>query len=282
MCIPLRHLGSSGVCPISRSNQGKNMENIVITLACVMPRYQRNLDTQKRSMFSTNITDRRYLMNNEIAMIVSGAFFWIIIITNFASNALGYQTAGELDTEAQLHEISNAPGKFRLSFVIIVIEHISIVVLAFSLFLAFNQLNIMLAIIWLIARSLEGLMQIVNKKNYWQLLELSTRFVNAQDTEKDALDNQRMSILKSKHANFTLAQILFSIGTLSYTIVFATYDVIPATIAGLGIVASLIYGAGNVLAVMKRESKALWAVGGLLILIFEVLAGGWLIYLAIT
>ncbi|MCB9452992.1 MAG: DUF4386 domain-containing protein [Anaerolineaceae bacterium] len=221
-------------------------------------------------------------MNNEIAMIVSGAFFWIIIITNFASNALGYQTAGELDTEAQLHEISNAPGKFRLSFVIIVIEHISIVVLAFSLFLAFNQLNIMLAIIWLIARSLEGLMQIVNKKNYWQLLELSTRFVNAQDTEKDALDNQRMSILKSKHANFTLAQILFSIGTLSYTIVFATYDVIPATIAGLGIVASLIYGAGNVLAVMKRESKALWAVGGLLILIFEVLAGGWLIYLAIT
>jgi len=45
--------------------------------------------------------------------------------------------------------------------------------------------------------------------------------------------------------SFTFAQILFSIGTLAYSILFVTYGVVPAIIGWFGIVASILYGFGN-------------------------------------
>lgn len=221
-------------------------------------------------------------MTIEIAITLSGALFWIIIITNIASNSLGYQTFGDLDAEANLQKISDDPRKFKISFVIIFIEHVSIILLAITLFIAFNQLNLILALVWIVARSSEGLIQIFNKRNYWRLLHIARKYSDARDDEKHELEDLRMSILKSKQANFMIAQILFAIGTLAYSILFATHNVVPQTVGWLGIVASILYGTGNITSLIKPNLKALWSVSGLLILIFEILLGGWLLSVGMT
>jgi hypothetical protein len=84
------------------------------------------------------------------------------------------------------------------------------------------------------------------------------------------------SVLTTKNTVFTFAQILFSIGTLAYSILFATYGVVPEIIGWFGIVASVLYGFGSGIKLVKSNIKALWNIGGLLILIFELVLGIWL------
>jgi hypothetical protein len=67
---------------------------------------------------------------------------------------------------------------------------------------------------------------------------------------------------------------------LSYSILFATSEVVPvpAIIGWFGIVASILYGFGNGL-ILVKPNKALQIFGvGLLILIFEIALGGWLLF----
>jgi len=212
---------------------------------------------------------------------LSGFLFLLIIVTNLASNRFGYQTFGDLEKEAKLIKISKYPKKFKISYFLILIEHFIIILLAFTLFFAFNIYNIVLAIIWTISRSIEGLLQIYNKKNYWGLYNIAKKYSTANDSEKKSLEELRISILKSKMSNFMFAQIFFSIGTISYSILFVVYDIIPVFIGWFGIVASIIYGLGNGIIFVKPDIKVLWNLGGLLILIFEIILGGSLIYYSI-
>lgn len=214
-------------------------------------------------------------------MMLSGFLFLFIIITNIASNRFGYQTFGDLDSEAKLEKIGKDPRKFKISFVLILIEHVGIILLAIMLFIAFKSYNLILAVIWTISRFGEGLIQIYNKKRYWGLLNNAKKYSTASNAEKKSLDEKRLSILKSKHSNFASAQILFSIGTFSYSIMFIIYGVIPVVIGWFGIIASFIYVFGNGILFVKPTFKAIWNLGGLLILLFELVLGGSLVYYSI-
>jgi hypothetical protein len=218
-------------------------------------------------------------VTTEIAMRISGLLFWLIIVTNVGSNMFGYQTFGDLDVEAKLQKINLDPKRFKIGFALIFIEHIIIILLAMMLFVAFNEHNIMLAIVWVVFRGGEGLMQIVNKKNYWRLLDVARQYSAASEVESNTSADLRLSILNSKRSNFVFAQLLFSIGTLTYSILFVTYGVVPAIIGWSGIVASILYGAGNAITIAKpNTSQALWNLAGLLILLFEIVLGGWLLF----
>lgn len=218
-------------------------------------------------------------MTVEIAATLSGLLFWLIIITNVGSNRFGYQTMGDLSVEANLEKINADPKAFKIGFVLILVEHVCIILLAMMLFIAFGQYSALLGLVWVIARGVEGIIQIINKRNYWRLLNIAEQFAVASDgEEKNALNEARLSILKSKHANFTVAQILFSVGTLAYSLLFVTYGVVPSIIAWFGVAAGSIYGLGNGIVLVKPDSKILAFLGGLLILIFETVLGGWLLF----
>ncbi|MGY5876861.1 MAG: DUF4386 domain-containing protein, partial [Candidatus Thorarchaeota archaeon] len=189
-----------------------------------------------------------------------------------------YEIFSELDSDAKLQEIDEDPKKFRTSVVLVLLEHVVIITLAVMLFIAFSPYNIILGIVWVSARAGEGLTQIYYKKNYWGLQYIAAQYSGASGTEKEALVDSGLNILKSKNSAFSFAQILFSIGTLAYSIVFVIYGVIPEIIGWFGIVASIIYGLGNCVTRVKPNSKALWNVGGLLIWIFELILGGWLLF----
>ncbi len=212
---------------------------------------------------------------------LSGFLFLFIIITNIASVRFGNETFSDLDPDAKLQKISKNPKQFQIGIILILIEHISIIFLAVILFIAFSQYNIILAVVWTIFRIGEGLIQIYNKKNFWGLRSIARQYSVSNGAEKNALIDLGHSILKTKNSSFTYAQILFSIGTLAYSILFVTYGIVPAIIGWFGIVATILYGLGNGIIVVKPNFKALRNFSGLLILIFEVALGGWLIYYSI-
>jgi len=214
-----------------------------------------------------------------IEMILSGfLFLFIIIILNLASVRFGYEIFSDLDSDAKLQNINKNPKRFKISIVLVLIEHVSIISLAIMLFIAFRSYNLTLAVVWTIFRIGEGLIQIYNKKDYWGLINIARQYSVTSGAEKNTLIDLGRSILKAKNSSFTFAQILFSIGTLSYSILFATSGVVPAIIGWFGIVASILYGFGNGIRLAKPHFKVLWNFGGLLIWIFEIVLGGWLLF----
>ncbi|MGD9397687.1 MAG: DUF4386 domain-containing protein [Candidatus Thorarchaeota archaeon] len=212
---------------------------------------------------------------------ISGFLFLLIIVVLVtATSRYGYEIFSELDSDAKLQEISEDPKKFRTGTMLVVFEHVVIITLAVTMFIAFSPFNLILGIVWVCARGGEGLIQIYNKRNYWGLLNIATQYSEASGTEKDALADSALTILKSKNSTFSFAQILFSIGTLAYSIVFVIYGVLDifGFIGWFGIVAGMIYGLGNGVTRVRPNAKALWNLGGLLIWIFELVLGVWLLF----
>ena len=145
------------------------------------------------------------------------------------------------------------------------------------LFLAFNAYSLILAVIWSVSRVTEAFIQIYYKKNYWSLLRISEQYSKESGSSRESLRDLARSILNIKNSIFTFAQILFSVGTISYSILFVLYGVVPELIGWFGVVASIIYGFDSGIALAKPNFKTLWSIGALLILIFEIILGGFLL-----
>jgi hypothetical protein len=135
-----------------------------------------------------------------------------------------------------------------------------------------------LAVVWTIFRTGEGLIQIYNKRSYWGLLTVAKQYSGASGAEKNTYADLGLRVLKTKNSVFTFAQVLFSVGTLAYSILFATSGVVPDILGWFGVVASILYSLGSGIKLVKNNFKALWGMGGLLILIFEFVLGGWLLF----
>lgn len=182
-----------------------------------------------------------------------------------------------MDPETKLNNINHNQTKFKISVVLILLEHLSIVFLAITLLIAFGPYNIILGIIWCAFRIAEGSIQIYDKKSYWRLLNTAIEYSNTTGAEKDALIDLSRNILNTKTSRFAFAQILFSIGTFAYSLMFVIYEVVPPIIGWFGIIVSIIYGGGNIIFQKKSNFKILWNIGGLLVLLFEIILGGWLL-----
>jgi hypothetical protein len=205
-------------------------------------------------------------------------FLLIIIVLVLATSRFGYEIYSDLDSEAKLTKITKDPKKFRIGVKLVIFEHIIIITLAIVLFIAFNSYSIILAIVWTISRVGEGAIQIYNKKTYLGLVDVAKQYSGSSGTGKQTLIDSGCSILKTKNFVFSLAQILFSIGTLSYCILFVIYEVVPQIIGWFGLVAGFIYLFGNGIRFAKPNFNALWNLGGLLIWIFELVLGGWMLF----
>ena len=220
-----------------------------------------------------------------IEVFVSGfLFLFLIVIAFVATLRFGSEawTISDLDSDAKLQEIKDDPKKFKISIVLALIEHVGIISLAVMLFIAFGTFNIILAVVWTLSRTGEGLIHIYSKGNYWGLLNIARQYSGTSGAERNALIDLGRRILKTKNSRFTFSQILFSIGTLAYSILFVTYGVVPQIIGWLGIVASILYGFGHGIRLVKPNFKALWQFGGLLVLLFEILLGGWLLIYSLS
>jgi len=73
--------------------------------------------------------------------------------------------------------------------------------------------------------------------------------------------------------------LLWSLGTLAFSIVLVTSGVVPLFIGCLGVVAGITVGFYNGIKLLKHaDLKILVAIGALLAILFEVMIGGWLLF----
>jgi hypothetical protein len=210
-------------------------------------------------------------------MSLSGFLFLFIIITFLASGAFFYKY-GDVDSDDRLKKINDDPNKFKISIVLILISSVSVIALTIMLFIVFSPYNLILGVVWTIFRMGEGLILIYNEKNSWGLINIARQYSVAGGAEKKSLSDLGRTIFQTLNSRFTLSQFLFGIGTLTYSIVFVTYGVVPAIIGWLGLVASILCVFGNGIKLVKRNFKILKLVGGLLAILFEVIFGGWLLF----
>ena len=221
-------------------------------------------------------------MTIEIAMRLSGFLFLFILALNIAMAAFGNKVGTiEDDSDAKLRKINNDPNRFKIGIVLGLIEHVSIIALAIMLFIAFSPYNLILGIVWTTFRIGEGLIFIFNEAQYWGLINIARQYSVISGTEKDALSDSGRIILQTRNARYNFAIILFSVGTLAYSILFVTYGVLPPFIGWLGIVTGISLGLGSGIKVVKPHLEAL-SIFGLLAIVFEVIIGGWLLFFSHT
>lgn len=219
-----------------------------------------------------------------IEIFLAGFLFLFVIVTIMISSQLGNKIAfgeSDLDSDALLQDIAENPKRFRMSVCFALLEHGAIIALSIVLFIAFSHFSLILGVVWVTARSIEGIIILTNEKNYWKLLPIATQYSGSSDSEKTTVSDAGLSILKIKNSRFSYAQMLFSIGTLAYSMLFVIYEVVPLLIGWFGVAAAILYGLGNVIIVVKPRENAIAGLGGLLIFIFEAVLGVWLIYSSI-
>jgi hypothetical protein len=212
-----------------------------------------------------------------IEMSLSGFLFLFILVTFLASGAFFYKY-GDVDSDDRLKKINSEPNKFRISIVLILVSSVSVIALAIMLFIVFSPYNIILGVVWTIFRIGEGLILIYNEKNSWGLINIARQYSVAGGAEKNSWSDLGRTIFQTLNSRFTFSQFLFGIGTLTYSIVFVTYGVVPAIIGWLGLVASILVIFGNGTQLAKRNFKSLNLFGGLSMILFEVIFGGWLLF----
>ena len=211
-------------------------------------------------------------------MMLSGFFFLFILVLALAMGTLGYLwEKDDYNSDADLQKINKNPKKFQTSIILALIHNGSVIVLTILLFIAFSPYNLILGIVWTIFRIGEGLILFYDEKNYWGFLNIARKYSEASGTEKNSLSNLARIIFKTKDYRFKFAMICWSIGTLAFSIVLVTSEVVPQIIGWLGIVASIIIFISNGIKLVKPNIKVP-AIGALFPILFEIIIGGWLIY----
>jgi len=213
-----------------------------------------------------------------IEMILSGFLFLFILVLNIVMGAFGYlMEKDNYDPDADLKKISKNPRKFKTGILLALIEHGSVIVLTILLFIAFSPYTIMLGIVLLIFRIGEGLIQYINEPNYWKLIKIANQYSSTGGEQKKSLSDLARSIFQTKDTRFKFAMICWSIGTLAFSIILVTSEVVPQIIGWLGIVASILVGFGTGIKLVKPNVKG-EIIGALFAMLFEVIIGGWLLF----
>jgi len=212
-------------------------------------------------------------------MFLSGFFFVFILVLNLVMGTLGYlMEKDDYNPDTNLQKIIKDPKKFKISIVLALIEHGSVITLTILLFIAFSSYNLILGFVWLIFRTGEGLIQFINEPNYWKLANIARQYSGTIGAEKDSLSDLARSIFKTKDYRFKFAMMCWSIGTFAFSIVLATSGVVPELIGWLGIVASILVGLWNGIKIAKLNIKNFSPIGGMAAILFEIIIGGWLLF----
>ena len=213
-----------------------------------------------------------------IEMVLSGFLFLFILVLNVAMGTFGYlMEKDDYDPDADLKKINKKPKRFKIGIGLALVEHGCVILLTILLFIISSPYSILLGIILLIFRIGEGLIQYINEPNYWKLINIAKQYSDTNEVEKNSLNDLAHTIFKTKDIRFKFAMICWSIGTLAFSIIIVTSDVIPQIIGWLGIVSSILVGFGTGIKLVKTNFKG-EVIGALFAMLFEIIIGGWLLF----
>jgi len=215
------------------------------------------------------------MISTPLALKLCGFLYIFILITNAASVGLGDRT-GETDSAAMLAAISENPGRYRMGVIVAIASHLGIVAITGTLFLAFSQFNRQLALIGSVSRLGEAVAMIYGEVTVLRLIDLAREYASA-DSNKESLRLLGDQILRTKNIGVDLGLLLLSIGAIAYCISFVQSGAVPSMIANLGLAAGIISAIG-ILMKFASGFSAIAVIGMVLMMVFEVTFGGWLLF----
>ena len=218
-------------------------------------------------------------MTNEIAINSSGFLFLFILASYLVMMGVFGYRVGLIggDADAELQKIHRRRGRFQVGLGMALVEHGAIIALAMLLFIAFGSYSLILGIAWLTFRIGEGLIVLYNEKEYPALLRMARQYAVASGAERKSLADKCLDIFQRRDFRFNIGMVAWSLGTLAFSIMLVASEVAPLVIGWLGIVAGVVVFSVNLAKLAGRDYKALFAVGALLPVSFEISMGIWLI-----
>jgi hypothetical protein len=215
------------------------------------------------------------MKRNSNALKLCGFLYIFILITNAASVGLGDRTS-ETDSAATLATISENPGRYRMGVFIAIASHLGIVAIAGALFVAFSPFNRRLALIGSVSRLGEAMAMLYGEFTVLRLIDLAGEYTLAS-SNKESLLLLGDEILRIKNTGVDLGLLLLSIGAIAYGISFVQSGAVPSKIAWLGLAAGILSAIGISIKFASGFS-ALAVIGMVLMMVFEVTFGGWLLF----
>jgi len=215
------------------------------------------------------------MISAPLAMKLCGLLYIYILITNAASVGLGNKT-GETDSAATLSALSGNPGRYRMGVIVAIASHLGIVAITGTLFLAFSPFNKQLALIGSVSRLGEALAMIYGEVTVLRLIDLAREYALA-DSNKESLASLGDQILRTKNTGVDLGLLLLSIGAIAYCFSFVQSGAVPSMFAWLGLAAGVISAVGILIKFVSGFGSVA-VIGMVLMMVFEVTFGGWLLF----
>jgi len=205
-------------------------------------------------------------------------FLLLLLLTTALSQFfVGGVSLDPADVPNTLGTVAEGGKEFRISIVVDLVSHVSIVALAGALYLAFSPHNRSLAFLGTLWRVAEGTIIAFTEVNNIVLLAVAQQFVFATGVEAVALETMGRTLILAEDWGYKIGLAFFALGSLLYGILFVSTGAVPSALGWWGLVAGLLAVVGRWL-VLVGPDVGLVAISFLPIILFEVVFGVWLLF----
>jgi hypothetical protein len=172
---------------------------------------------------------------------IAGFTFLFYIAAGIASMVLFSQATGGQEINTKLASIAQHVLQLRLTIVLGLLMAVCAIVLAVTLYAITRDQDSGLAMLALIFRVGEGLLNAISTRDTLELLWLGT---STGPKAPDALTLQALSSYLLDGPDWNMSAILFAMGSTLFSYLFLRGRTIPVPLAWLGLVASVILAVG--------------------------------------
>ena len=204
-----------------------------------------------------------------------GFLFLFILLTSAVSQALAASAIDPTDVLSSLNNVAENDRKFRLSIVVDLVSHVSIVALAAMLYLVFSPFNQTLALVGTFWRVAEGTILALNEVNNLVLIELSQKSVSATGAQAVALESMGSMLMSTERWGMKIGLVFLLLGMLMYTILFVSSGAVPLVLGWSGVIACILAIVGVLLTLINPNISMISFAPYIL---YEVVLGFWLIF----
>ncbi len=207
---------------------------------------------------------------------VCGFLYLFILLTSILSKFMAGAPIDQENVSNALGAVAEGGKKFRLSVVLDLVSHASVVALAGALYLAFSPHNRSLALLGMLWRVAEGVIIAFNEINNVVLLAVAQKFISATGTEAVALETMGRTLIVAEGWGLKIGLAFFALGWLMYGILFVSSGAVPPILGWGAVVASLLAVVGR-WAALVGPGAGLVAISFVPIMLFELVFGVWLL-----
>jgi uncharacterized protein DUF4386 len=172
---------------------------------------------------------------------IAGFTFLFYIAAGIASMVLFSQATGGQEINTKLASIAQHVLQLRLTIVLGLLMAVCAIVLAVTLYAITRDQDSDLAMLALISRVGEGLLNAISTRDTLELLWLGT---STGPKAPDAVTLQALSSYLLDGPDWNMSAILFAMGSTLFSYLFLRGRTIPVPLAWLGLVASVILTVG--------------------------------------